>query len=135
MEGLDDTEMIEVAGELDYFSAYICFRELDKSVDIKESMENKVDMSPTIEWQRPCMGVAVCLSINQGELLEEYKGVEVGSRKRGGTSVESLIPCSHGGRALVVKGVEEVENVETTLINSGLAIRMEKMKEVKRPPL
>ncbi|RWW69565.1 hypothetical protein BHE74_00022821, partial [Ensete ventricosum] len=32
--------------------------------------------------------------------------------RRGGTSVESLIPCSHGGRALVVKGVEEVENAE-----------------------
>ncbi|RWV95031.1 hypothetical protein GW17_00042383 [Ensete ventricosum] len=28
---------------------------------------------------------------------------------KGGTSVESSIPCSHGGRALVVKGVEEVE--------------------------
>ncbi|RWW60128.1 hypothetical protein BHE74_00032896 [Ensete ventricosum] len=30
--------------------------------------------------------------------------------RRGGTSVESSIPCSHGGRALVVKGAEEVEN-------------------------
>ncbi|RRT43993.1 hypothetical protein B296_00052944 [Ensete ventricosum] len=30
----------------------------------------------------------------------------------GETSVESLIPCSHEGRALVVKGVEEVENTE-----------------------
>ncbi|RWW58381.1 hypothetical protein BHE74_00034761 [Ensete ventricosum] len=27
--------------------------------------------------------------------------------------VESLIPCSHGGRALVVKGAEEVENAKT----------------------
>ncbi|RRT78871.1 hypothetical protein B296_00001668 [Ensete ventricosum] len=32
--------------------------------------------------------------------------------RRGGTSVELSIPCSHGGRALVVKGVEEVENIE-----------------------
>ncbi|RZS19176.1 hypothetical protein BHM03_00051537 [Ensete ventricosum] len=31
---------------------------------------------------------------------------------RGGTSVESLIPCSHGGRALVIKGAEEVENAK-----------------------
>ncbi|RZR74087.1 hypothetical protein BHM03_00031793 [Ensete ventricosum] len=31
---------------------------------------------------------------------------------RGGTSVESSIPCSHGGRALVVKGVEEVQNAK-----------------------
>ncbi|RWW79734.1 hypothetical protein BHE74_00011974 [Ensete ventricosum] len=30
----------------------------------------------------------------------------------GETSVESSIPCSHGGRALVVKGTEEVENAE-----------------------
>ncbi|RWV96736.1 hypothetical protein GW17_00040529 [Ensete ventricosum] len=32
---------------------------------------------------------------------------------RGGTSVESSIPCSYGGRALVVKGAEEVENTKT----------------------
>ncbi|RRT51483.1 hypothetical protein B296_00045701 [Ensete ventricosum] len=32
--------------------------------------------------------------------------------RRGGTSMESSIPCSHGGRALVVKGAEEVENAE-----------------------
>ncbi|RWW33627.1 hypothetical protein BHE74_00001108 [Ensete ventricosum] len=31
---------------------------------------------------------------------------------RGETFVESSIPCSHGGRALVVKQAEEVENVE-----------------------
>ncbi|RWW23748.1 hypothetical protein GW17_00011996, partial [Ensete ventricosum] len=32
--------------------------------------------------------------------------------RRGRTSVESSIPCSHGGRALVIKGAEEVENAE-----------------------
>ncbi|RRT48532.1 hypothetical protein B296_00016828 [Ensete ventricosum] len=32
--------------------------------------------------------------------------------RRGGTSVESSIPCSHGGRTLVVKGAEDVENAE-----------------------
>ncbi|RWV81561.1 hypothetical protein GW17_00057001 [Ensete ventricosum] len=32
--------------------------------------------------------------------------------RKGRTSVESSIPCSHGGRALVVKGVEKVENTE-----------------------
>ncbi|RWW47414.1 hypothetical protein BHE74_00046595 [Ensete ventricosum] len=32
--------------------------------------------------------------------------------RRGRTSVESSIPCSHGGRALVVKGAEEVENAK-----------------------
>ncbi|RZS07321.1 hypothetical protein BHM03_00038142 [Ensete ventricosum] len=33
-------------------------------------------------------------------------------KAEGRTSVESSIPCSHGGRALVVKGIEEVENIE-----------------------
>ncbi|RWW80495.1 hypothetical protein BHE74_00011149 [Ensete ventricosum] len=32
--------------------------------------------------------------------------------RRGGTSVESSIPCSHGRRALVVKGAKEVENAK-----------------------
>ncbi|RZS14333.1 hypothetical protein BHM03_00046012 [Ensete ventricosum] len=32
--------------------------------------------------------------------------------RKGRTSVESSIPCSHGGRALVVKRAEEVENAE-----------------------
>ncbi|RWW37238.1 hypothetical protein BHE74_00057686, partial [Ensete ventricosum] len=32
--------------------------------------------------------------------------------RRGGTFVESSIPCSHGGRALVIKGAEEVENTK-----------------------
>ncbi|RRT39249.1 hypothetical protein B296_00050805 [Ensete ventricosum] len=33
--------------------------------------------------------------------------------RRGKTFVESSIPCSYGGRALVVKGTQEVENAET----------------------
>ncbi|RWV84899.1 hypothetical protein GW17_00053351 [Ensete ventricosum] len=32
--------------------------------------------------------------------------------RRGGTSVESLIPCSHRGRALAIKGAKEMENAE-----------------------
>ncbi|RRT76788.1 hypothetical protein B296_00025168, partial [Ensete ventricosum] len=32
--------------------------------------------------------------------------------RRGRTSVGSSIPCSHGGRALVVKGAKEVENAK-----------------------
>ncbi|RWW40530.1 hypothetical protein BHE74_00054050 [Ensete ventricosum] len=32
--------------------------------------------------------------------------------RRGGTSVEALIPCSHEGRVLVAKGADEVENAE-----------------------
>ncbi|RZS06166.1 hypothetical protein BHM03_00036782 [Ensete ventricosum] len=33
-------------------------------------------------------------------------------KAEGGTSVESSIPCSHRGRALVVKGAEEVEDAK-----------------------
>ncbi|RRT66244.1 hypothetical protein B296_00006578 [Ensete ventricosum] len=42
------------------------------------------------------------------------KGLSTGQEdvEAGGTSVESSIPCSHGGRALVVKEAEEVENAE-----------------------
>ncbi|RWW49614.1 hypothetical protein BHE74_00044191 [Ensete ventricosum] len=39
-------------------------------------------------------------------------GLAVPWYHRGETSVESSIPCSHGGRALVMKGAEEVDNTE-----------------------
>ncbi|RWV76857.1 hypothetical protein BHE74_00015497 [Ensete ventricosum] len=42
--------------------------------------------------------------------------------RRGGTSVESSIPCSHGERALVVKGTEKMKNPE---INSKYQDRAE----------
>ncbi|RWW60175.1 hypothetical protein BHE74_00032845 [Ensete ventricosum] len=120
------------------------------------------------------MGVAICLSIDQGKLLGEHRVVEASDRKgrgsddesrgaqlpksltsirmewtrrsatmshrriyrlrrkgcrceatdssamslatswyrRGGTSMESSIPCSRGERALVVKGVKEMENAK-----------------------
>ncbi|RZS14842.1 hypothetical protein BHM03_00046591 [Ensete ventricosum] len=41
--------------------------------------------------------------------LKEAQQVRGQGRRR---SVESSIPCSHGGRALVVKGAEEVENAK-----------------------
>ncbi|RWV83571.1 hypothetical protein GW17_00054797 [Ensete ventricosum] len=41
--------------------------------------------------------------------------------RKGGTSVESSIPCSHGWRALVVKGAEEVENAEANSKYRGKA--------------
>ncbi|RRT83139.1 hypothetical protein B296_00018460 [Ensete ventricosum] len=46
-------------------------------------------------------------------------GMEAPWCRRGGTSVESSIPCSRGGRALVVKGAErwrmqrQTPNIET----------------------
>ncbi|RZS27204.1 hypothetical protein BHM03_00060637 [Ensete ventricosum] len=72
------------AGELDCFSAHIRLREPDKSEDKAECKSTKSS----------AMGLAAPWYC------------------RGGTSVESSIPCSHGGRALVVKGAEEVENAK-----------------------
>ncbi|RWV88354.1 hypothetical protein BHE74_00020249 [Ensete ventricosum] len=76
--------MIRVARELDCFSAHIRLREPGKSEDKAEckSIDSRV-MGLAAPWYR-----------------------------RGGTFVESSIPCSHGGRAFVVKGAEEVENAK-----------------------
>ncbi|RRT83707.1 hypothetical protein B296_00003956 [Ensete ventricosum] len=41
------------------------------------------------------------------------KGLAAPWCRRCGTFVESLFPCFYGGRPLVVKGVEEIENAET----------------------
>ncbi|RZS24758.1 hypothetical protein BHM03_00057869 [Ensete ventricosum] len=51
---------------------------------------------------------------------------------RGGTSVESSIPCSHEGRALVVKGAEEVVNAKA---NSKYQDRVEgqRPRSILRP--
>ncbi|RZS02195.1 hypothetical protein BHM03_00032187 [Ensete ventricosum] len=40
-------------------------------------------------------------------------GLAVSWYRRGGASVKSSIPCSYGGRVLVVKGAEEVKNAES----------------------
>ncbi|RRT52599.1 hypothetical protein B296_00033961 [Ensete ventricosum] len=58
-------------------------------VTIKEAKENRIDTSPATRWRRPCMRVAVCLSIDHGELLRGHNGVEVGGRKGRGSDDES----------------------------------------------
>ncbi|RZS23454.1 hypothetical protein BHM03_00056394 [Ensete ventricosum] len=68
--------MIGAARELDYFNAHIRLREPDRS-------EDKAD------WRRPCMRVAVCLSIDHGELLGGHSSVEAGGRKGRGSDDES----------------------------------------------
>ncbi|RZR95549.1 hypothetical protein BHM03_00024404 [Ensete ventricosum] len=88
--------MIGATGELDFSSAYIRLREPDKSEDkdeqanvtTKESKENRISTSPATRWWRPCIGVVTCLSINQGELLEEHRDVEAGGRKGRGNDDE-----------------------------------------------
>ncbi|RRT55562.1 hypothetical protein B296_00006723 [Ensete ventricosum] len=78
--------MIGAAGELDYFSAQIRLREPDKSKDkaeytnvaTKEAKENRIGTSPATRKQRPYIGVAVYLSIDQGGLLGGHSGIEAG---------------------------------------------------------
>ncbi|RWV93763.1 hypothetical protein GW17_00043756 [Ensete ventricosum] len=107
--------MIRTAGELDCFSAYICLREPDKSEDktkyaniaTKEAKENIIGASPATGSQRPCMGVTVCLSIDQGELLGKHRGVEADGRK-GRRRVRAIRGRRHAGepraRATAVHG-------------------------------
>ncbi|RRT35225.1 hypothetical protein B296_00029196 [Ensete ventricosum] len=87
-ESLDHQHMGAVyhraAGELDYFSAHIRLREPGKSEDKAEcKATDSSAMGLVAPWYR-----------------------------RGGTFVESSIPCSHGEGALVIKGAEEVENAK-----------------------
>ncbi|RZS22591.1 hypothetical protein BHM03_00055391 [Ensete ventricosum] len=51
--------------------------------------ENRIGASPATRWRRPCMRVAVYLSIDQGELLGGHNGVEAGGRKGRGSDDES----------------------------------------------
>ncbi|RWW71837.1 hypothetical protein BHE74_00020391, partial [Ensete ventricosum] len=86
MEGLELYRgMIRAVGELDCSSAHICLRELGKSED---------------KAKKGCR----CEATDSSAM-----GLAAPWYRRGGTSVESSIPC---GRALVVKGAEEVENAK-----------------------
>ncbi|RRT52488.1 hypothetical protein B296_00022240 [Ensete ventricosum] len=66
---------------------------------VMKEVENKISV-------RPCMGVAVCLFINQGKLLKEYKGVEAGSRKVRGSDDESRWAQLPKSKASVRKKVD-----------------------------
>ncbi|RWW79683.1 hypothetical protein BHE74_00012010 [Ensete ventricosum] len=78
--------MIGVTEELDCFSANIRLREPDKSEDKAEKGRRcKATNSRAMRWRW---------------------------YRRGRTSVEPSIPCSHGGRVLVVKWAKKVENAE-----------------------
>ncbi|RZR97433.1 hypothetical protein BHM03_00026617 [Ensete ventricosum] len=52
-------------------------------------VENKIDASPATRCRRPCIRVAVCLSIDQGELLGGHSGVKASGRKGRGSDDES----------------------------------------------
>ncbi|RWW11134.1 hypothetical protein GW17_00025279 [Ensete ventricosum] len=98
--------MIRAAGELDCFSAYIRLREPSKSEDKAEWTRRSATVSQRRIYRSRRKGRR-CKATDSRAM-----GLAAPWYRKGGTSVGSSIPCSHGGRALVVKGVEEVENAE-----------------------
>ncbi|RRT81912.1 hypothetical protein B296_00011870 [Ensete ventricosum] len=113
--------MIEATEEFDCSSAHIRLRELAKSEDkaestnvtIKEAKENIINTSPATGWRRPYMKVTICPSIDQGELLREYRGVEVDTRKGRESDDKSKRAQPPKSKTLVKKEVdsEECHNV------------------------
>ncbi|RRT32169.1 hypothetical protein B296_00044190 [Ensete ventricosum] len=69
----------------------------------------RIGVSPATRWQRSCMRVAVCLSIDQGELLGRRCGVEVGGRKGQGSDDESSGAQLPKSKASVRKEVDTEE--------------------------
>ncbi|RZS04056.1 hypothetical protein BHM03_00034325 [Ensete ventricosum] len=122
-----------VTGEFDCFSAHIRLRELGKSEDKVEwskgarkrrrvrrgSATQKAKCRLERRWTRRSAIVPqrrIYRSRRKGCRCKATDSRAMGLAapwyRIGETSVESSIPCSHGGRALVVKGAEEVENAE-----------------------
>ncbi|RZR70485.1 hypothetical protein BHM03_00000095 [Ensete ventricosum] len=120
--------MIGAARELDCFSAHIRLREPDKSVGKanEEATTSQKGLSypkakrrSERKWTRRSATVSqrrIYRSRRKGRRCKATDSRAMGLAapwyRKGGTSIESSIPCSHGERVLVVKGAEEVENVE-----------------------
>ncbi|RWW36103.1 hypothetical protein BHE74_00058897 [Ensete ventricosum] len=71
--------------------------------------ENRIGTIPTTRWRRPCMRVAICLSIDKGKLLREYRGVEAGGQKERGSDDESRGAQLPKCKTSVRKGVDSEE--------------------------
>ncbi|RWW18039.1 hypothetical protein GW17_00017993 [Ensete ventricosum] len=96
------------------------------NVATKEAKENIIGASPATRWWRPCMRVAVCLSIDQGELLGGHSGVEVGGRKGRGSDDESSVAQLPKSKASVRKEVDSEEH--HTAVEADLPIAKEGMQ-------
>ncbi|RWV80613.1 hypothetical protein GW17_00058084 [Ensete ventricosum] len=72
--------------------------------------ENRIGVSPTTRWRRPCMRVVVCLSIDKGELLGGHSGVEADGRKGRGSDDESSGARLPKSKASVRKEVDSEEH-------------------------
>ncbi|RZS01991.1 hypothetical protein BHM03_00031951 [Ensete ventricosum] len=99
--------MIGAVGELDCFSAYIRLREPDKSEDKAEWTRRSTTVPQRQIYRLRRKGYR-CKSTDSKAM--GLLGSTMVPQRR--DSVESSIPCSQGGRALVVKGAEEVENTK-----------------------
>ncbi|RWW15883.1 hypothetical protein GW17_00020259 [Ensete ventricosum] len=121
--------LIGAAGELDCFSAHFRLREPGKSKDKAEGEEattSPVGLSyPKVKHRLERRWTLRSTTVPQRQIYRSRRkgcrckatdsraiGLAAPWYRRGRTSVESSIPCSHGGRALVVKGAEEVENAK-----------------------
>ncbi|RWV91159.1 hypothetical protein GW17_00046576 [Ensete ventricosum] len=70
----------------------------------------RISVSPATRWRRPCIRVAVYLSIDQGELLGGHNGVEAGGRKGRGSDDESSGAQLPKSKASVRKAVDSEEH-------------------------
>ncbi|RWV91667.1 hypothetical protein GW17_00046033 [Ensete ventricosum] len=80
------------------------------NVATKEAKENRIGASPAIRWWRRCMRVAVCLFIDQRELLGGHSGVEAGGRKGRGSDDKSSGAQLPKSKASVRKEVDSEEH-------------------------
>ncbi|RWW64514.1 hypothetical protein BHE74_00028229 [Ensete ventricosum] len=109
--------MTGAVGELDCFSAHIHLREPGKSEDKAEWAQLPKKRWSERKWTQRSATVAqrrIYRSWKMGRRCKATDSRAIGLAaswyRRGGTSVESSIPCSHKGRVLVVKGAKKVEN-------------------------
>ncbi|RZS02956.1 hypothetical protein BHM03_00033060 [Ensete ventricosum] len=124
--------IIRVAGEWDYSSAYIRLREPGKLEDKADRWSKGAKKRRRVQRssanpkaKRRSERTRRSATVPQRQIYRsrrkgrKYKatdsramGLAAPWYRIGGTSVKSLIPCSHGRRVLVVKGAEKVENTE-----------------------
>ncbi|RWW47054.1 hypothetical protein BHE74_00046995 [Ensete ventricosum] len=95
------------------------------NVATKEAKENRIGASLATRWRRPCMRVAVCLSIDQ-EMLGGHSGVEAGGRKGRGSDDKSSGAQLPKSKASVRKEVDSEEH--HSVVEADLLIAKEGMK-------
>ncbi|RRT74207.1 hypothetical protein B296_00032574 [Ensete ventricosum] len=125
----DEESLHDLPRELDYSNAHIRLKEpgkLENKAEYKEkttSLEGlsypKAKRSSEWNWTRRSATVPQRRIYQLQRKGRRYVttdnsiiGLVMPCYRKGETSVKSSIPCSYGGRALVMKGAEEVENAK-----------------------